>query len=133
MGTVHEVKVRIRNNSNELDVTPDKVNVGKSDDPIVIVWKLEERALEFGDAAGKPGFEWPYPNVPKNFSGPWYSNDGKRIILDDSNLLGNAPETSHVYQLWAYDKATKQVYSTGYIKLDDGGKPLTTNPAIINR
>jgi hypothetical protein len=133
MGIVHEVKVRIKNNTTELDVSPEKVNVNKSNDPIVIVWKLEEAGLEFGDGAGKEGFSWPYPQAPKDFSGPWYSTDGKRIIVDDSNLLGSGPEIEHVYQLFAYDKAKKQVYSTGYIKLDDGGKPLTSNPAIINK
>jgi hypothetical protein len=135
MGTVHVVKVKKDPNStsNELDVTPARVPVNKSNEPIVVVWKLDDSSLEFGDGANNQGFSWPYPQVPRAFSGPWYSNDGKRIILDDSNPDGNAPETTHVYQLFAYDKVTKQVYSTGYVKLEDGGKPLTTNPAIINK
>jgi hypothetical protein len=132
---IHVVKVKIDPNGNgsELDVTPARVPINKSTDPTVVVWKLEEDALVFGDLANEPGFKWPNAQAPKDFSGPWYSADGKRILLDDSNLPGNAPETTHVYQLFAYDKVTKKVYSTGIIKLDDGGKPLTTNPAIINR
>jgi hypothetical protein len=135
MGTVHVVRVKKDPNSTsyELDVNPARLPVNKSNEPIVVVWKLDDSSLEFGDGANNEGFSWPYAQAPKAFSGPWYSNDGKRIILDDSNPEDNAPETSHVYQLFAYDKAAKKVYSTGLVKFDDGGKPLTTNPAIINK
>ena len=134
MGTVHEVKVKIKNNSTELDVDPEELGVGKSKDPIVIVWKFHENFshLHFGDGNGEPGFAWAPGQASKSFSGPWYSKDDKRIILDDSNPPGEGPETGHVYSLCAHDGNGK-VYRTGRIQLDKDGRPLTTNPAIINK
>ena len=134
MGTVHVVRVTIEGNR-ELKVVPPKVEVLKSDDPIVIVWKFEgnARGLVFGDGAGAPGFKWANPQAPRGFSGPWYSADDKRVILDDSNFLGSPSDPEHVYELCAYDAATKTVYRTGLVKLEGQPQPLTTNPAIINK
>ena len=132
MGTIHEIKVKIKNNSTELDVDPEEQGVGKSKDPIVIVWKFHENFshLKFGDGNGEPGFAWAPGQASKDFSGPWYSNDDKRIILDDSNEDGS--ESRHVYRLCAHD-GSGNVYRTRLIELDKEGRVLTTNPAIINR
>ena len=139
MGTVHVVRVRIKpQSSDELELTPARVQVNPSGNPIVIVWKLDEDELEFGlvnsDDTKDPGFAWRNPQSATDFSGPWFSADGKRIILDDSNTAAHNPEVEHAYELRAYNTGSKLQYKSRYVEFKNEKDPrTTTNPAIINK